>query len=805
MSLTSASHNSNDQAVIIALEQLIPTLVIYIGEQYDTQLLSAGITSRLAKYVNADVLHQVHIDAASLPMVTIPSYRDWFSRANPHRYVRQGVAQVDLWSSYNVNTSEIRVLVVVLDDQIATTELQALHTNITQVYTNNGLSKVTTTLIWRHEHATAAQGLSFEPIIFVDTNRIADAVSVIEHCVVSWFGSSLHSAVQRRIHDIKQSQPKKKLQAIWMGAASIYVDREYIMRVFRERIELMFMRGWLSVLPDASTLDKLRADVKERTTSYHQVMNDSLIQILSKQGWDFSSHQQAYTFSQTQGDIASRSGFLRSESVVARKIFGGAVDKWLGVIVKPASLNSILADIRMTQSATQLPNSLDIAHAIKDHLHDCHTRVHAELAKSNEQMYMSLQVFFNAQLLNYQNSSDSSFGMKRLLKALEYFIDEIRRDQPFSLFNHLTNKTVNISPAVMQSDDFYDTVAQRLANEMYVRQQKSQRLWTHILSPLGIFVRLLIAYPLLLFLLLAVNIFVFNPATIALTVAVCLVIVGMVMYFVTVRDYYVQVARDRDDYFATYMSPQIVSIVSQITVSYREEILQRLQRLYDIYREFDLVVQHNTVEQQTSIANQNPHTRYVIRNLTRIFGDRNTLVQTSMGDAWDVLIGEVIPVYEQWQMLRLSWIGQVKARMNTAYGQRAEIVILQEIATKLFEQRRQTTTALAYLRQKIDAEIPAVESVAPISLVELVDIAQNLEDGYKWEWLAQQARVDEVRRDVTGLIVEKLECLVLSTDAQIALEGATGRNNPNFRTIDSIILSVLSDEMTRIEFEFDIK
>ena len=107
--------------------------------------------------------------------------------------------------------------------------------------------------------------------------------------------------------------------------------------------------------------------------------------------------------------------------------------------------------------------------------------------------------------------------------------------------------------------------------------------------------------------------------------------------------------------------------------------------------------------------------------------------------------------------------------------------------------------------QEITNEITQVESNDTISVDDLVEDSPALTNGMKWRWLADNATNNVMPRNVAGITTEQFSVLVLSPSAQVALQGGTGINNPNFVATDVIATTVLDNEISRVAFEFDIK
>jgi len=800
---------------ILSNPQLVPTVIVYYGEHSETNELSLQITNRLVRYVECSSVQQVFIEIGDdVTQVQLPDFVDWFGPRNSSRYITENHIVVDRWQQLNVIVGpELRIIVCVLDEQMNVADLQSLYQFINNTYTNKGLANISITLMWLNEYATSIVPVPYAPQLYVNKNRVLDAHAVLEHAIVAWVTSNMKNALEKTIAAVTQRHTKKQISVIWLGAASIYVDLPFVMRVFRERIESIFMRGWLSKPVDQQLINNLRIKANEFQQKYLQSMHEQSLDALNKQGWLFNESSHPFAFNQTSGQNDNPSGFMVVGHESSKRIFRNAQMWWLTnrrVTPKLAEIPHLFIQLfQSTPSRDELNYryNQDVISAVQYYLRDTNTIVRTKLTEAHEKMYVELHGYLVNQLFNYQNIHDSEFGLKRMINALELIIRSFETNQvSYTVHKQLDNKTVNILPGAVHSDEYYREVAKEFGTQIRKMQNKWVRMAVNVLSPWGMLLRLVTMYPLFILGLFAIFPTLEHKIMWGIVVLVILLIAGISTIIDANIRYQQNTAKDRDQFFSDMFTPFMIGMIASINNEYIRDMRYRLQRLHDIYKEIDSRVQNHSVVVPTQVNSKSAHTRYVIRNLPRIFGTRDVVIDNEMrGQPWDGLRGETIPCYEVQQQWRLSWVGRVKLAMNQSDTYPAEVTLLLDIASRLFEQRRQSTTAFTYMDQVIKNEMTRVASNDPVSVDDLVEDSLALTNGMKWRWLADNATNNVMPRNVAGITTEQFSVLVLSPSAQVALQGGTGINNPNFVATDVIATTVLDNEISRVAFEFDIK
>jgi transposase len=266
----------------------------------------------------------------------------------------------------------------------------------------------------------------------------------------------------------------------------------------------------------------------------------------------------------------------------------------------------------------------------------------------------------------------------------------------------------------------------------------------------------------------------------------------------------------RTQLFQRQLAPSVLSIASSVAESERERIHTNLMRLREVYQDLNTLINQGVLKPIPVVSNREIPSKYVFQKLSRALGDEEILVDSSYsGEPWDLLAGERVRVYRKNQVYQLSWIGLIKHQLNSearnrnsALPARAEVMLLERIAQRVFEQQRQATTAMSYLRSIIEEPIAGVAGKDPVQIEVLVEEVASLSGGKKWAWLAQNALVNVVPRVLApGVAQTASELMILSQTSQDLLDAATGRNSTYWRQPEAILTSALEHEVTKIHVE----
>jgi hypothetical protein len=790
---------------------VVPTLVVYIGNSADhIKSVRDSVESRLHEYVGAGIVFGESLAPNSLREAILPGFDQVFGNGNSLRF-RDAK---DSWLAYGVNKQIIRVLVCVLDAACEVADLKHIYDQINRNLNVNGV-QAEVALLWCRPQNIAASELAYAPQMYVNPERLQNPLGVIEHGVVLWVTTSLANRVHEQVRELQITNAQKKTKsviAVWLSAAAMYVDISYIRTAMRERIYNQFMRAWQSNDQSTQAKDELQAIAGKHASAYDVNISEALVDSYQRLGWILKS-QDAFVYRQTRLVDDDMSGFPRIDTSLAKGMFGNAVSWWLGrwSTQVPSLLVGLIDKVRMVFNRAvelDIPNQQTVARAIKAQYQEVHKSMRDDLKAANERVYDNLQGFFFSHLLKYDDLSNRDYGLKRMLFVIDKYTNALEKPAKVELYKQLTGKAEVISPIHAVTDDYFELVSNEHADRMQRLHLKWKRERASLLSLGGLIIRAIVLYPLLLSLLYALVpvYFVQGPLS-AILLAGGLVVVALVLYTWSYMAYFANIERDRDSYFADTITPVMLSISAHYLHMYRQQLVVKLRRLHDIYNDIDVMINKHVMTAEMPIDNVGKEVHYIIRNIEIVFGSSMIFVDdTYKGEPWIRLRNENIWAYTHNKMPHLSWWSMVKFRLNNLNDgkYKAEVSLLQELAGKLYNQRRHGETALDQLRIDIEKEVNIVTKTNDISIDVQIEQVSEMINGGKWCWLAEHSNIDTVPRSTDGFDVHKFSYVVLNNATLLA--GASGDNSQCYKKYppSGILLSRLGNEMSRIELEYDV-
>lgn len=788
-----------------------PTLLVLYGDVYEVRPLVQRIHNRLRAFVDAGVVQTVIVESGDdIQLVMLPEYDAWLGFDNPYRY---SATNEDKWSNLAVDVSQMNVLVVSLDPLVDGADLQALYQHISQQYVGRGINTIPTALLWHTENPVPTKNMNYAPQIYVHPRRVRDAVTTIEHAVVNWVTADLLAYVDQRIVDIQAKHKNKQIKAIWLGAAGIYVDETYSIRAFFERMVMMFLQAWRTPALDLRTEEELRRLSQQEATNYVAKVYQTIQQTLQQRDWRLRSNH-AHQFEQTGVNAQQVSGIPAAGTEVAKSVFGDASSWWLGENQDENSFTIVRSLVRrfgllfVQSHEVLLPMRDEIEQGLVRHYRSIHIDCQSAMSRLHDGVYAELEQFFVRQLVDLRNESSGVYGLKRMITVMEKYISQLETTPRMSIHNQYLDKLIPVPLMSSLNDDDLASYARAHAQHLHFTKQKWMRAYASLMSLSGMGMRLLVTYPMILSVIYAIrpDLYMQDFARTALILAVVMVLGGVGYVTTAYYAYYSDIEKDRDAFFAESMTPLVLSIAAYWSNLHREQLLARLRRLCVVYQDIESKVQQSHMYVPVSIENTNTPACFVVRRLDRVFGTKHELVDGRFkGLPWDAVRNEMVWCYVAEQQLWLSWVSEIKAHLNQVGEYRAEVTMLQQMVANVFKQRREAASGIVYLEEQISKYIPELKKRDPIALEVLIEDVAELQSGKKWPWLQQNAQVDVVPRNTTGMQVEKSTIVVLSTQGMEALVGLTGQGNPLYRPVDAILTTRLPNEMSRFEFEFDVK
>lgn len=817
--MTSANHDPVPAGTpgVVSAGDVHPLLVIYIGKANDIMAVRSGAENRLQAYVSAGVVlgvdMPVDVHPQAISETPLPTFDEFIGINNRRRYDRNGA---DVWAAQNVVHSELRVLVCVLDATVESQQLHELYQRAHDTYAGRGVETIVVSLLWMTEKSVQISGpkgaSSYLPQMFVNPKRLNDTLHVVADVIVNWVTTGLLGHVTQKLDEL-QAQ-KKSLLAVWLSTSTVYVDLPYVLQALYERVTHRFMVSWRSNPVNPQAMDELQGVTRKHAMSYDEKISQSITELHQKMGWQIKSNQ-TFVYQQTLRADSDVSGFPRVDTPLAKGLFGSAVGWWLGHwgTQITSMFVGLMAKVRM---AFAHPAELNIADkstmiaALQQQYHEAHVQMRNGLAGVSNDVYRDLQGFFFTYLYRFDDPTNRDYGLKRMLCVIDKYTDALEQSVKVKLFKQITGKTEEIAPIPSLHEDYLTVISTEHAEHLERLQLKWVRERASLLSFVGIVIRAIVMYPLLLSLLYAYApaYFVDGPV-VAIVLAVVLIVLAVALYTWSHLAYFASIERDRDRYFAEYITPTMLSIAAHYVAEYRRQLVVKLRRLHAVYRDIDVTIDRQNTTAGASIANVQGTRHFVIRELDTVFGGRTIVVDDRYhGEQWDGLRNEEAYIYERMGHVYASWHSQVKYMLNRRGNshQKAEVTLLHELAEKLFEQRRQSDTALNHLRDQIEEPIKQIVSTVPISLDEVVELVPGLSNGNKWCWLATQAKIDAVPRAVSGFTVHKFTYFAMQEPVS-TLAGASGQVSQCYAQYapTGVFETRLPHEMSRIELEFDVK
>jgi hypothetical protein len=798
---------------------VVPTIIIYFGDMPIVREISARVQGRLlqhsltglVRYTETGVVRQVLVDSADAQPVqkmVLPKFEEWLSPAALLKWSQQGLIT-------GTEIHQLRVVVCVLDDQVAAVDIDQIYQRAMATYRDRGVPKIEVVLYWLNDAVTSVNA-SYDAVVQVDRKRVLNAESTIEHVVVASCTSALTDLIQQQKAQLATQHKNKKLQSIWVGCASIYVDVAQILKAFGDRVAAQLMHAWVSAPVEPRVQSDLQHEIRERVTRLRARMLTDSLEILASKGWNLTMMPDGMHVTQDTLTIPNASGLLNSNAEICDDVFGNAT-RWWTVNQQPKS--NLLQNVATVwrnfwqRDEFDLPTDQTVQAGLRRHFIDVDRSIAKRLDEEINVFHQDSNQYFASQLINSRDYRDRTYGVKRLVEALRIFIREMELYEEIRVHRSRDGST-HVIPTINNVDEVLaDEVASLAVIHLHDVRDSLQRRKSRMLSPYGILLRLFIISPVIFGIALSVLSSVMSvPAIIILTV-VLLVGFGCVSFFVSMMRYQNDAQRMRSEFYEQSLTPAVLAITKQSLAQHQAQFLLHLRQLLHTYVEIDTMIDNSLSNPIPAIRDDQSPTRYTIREINRVFGTHDIVVdQGFMGSPWDELRDEKVRCYLVGQEHKLSWISQMKYLLNNKARRiypnlppKAEVMVMQQLADLVNVHHRQAHYALGFVQKSIRDEINSIIRQDPLSLEELVDASKELAGGRKWMWLFQHARVDGAPRQIpAGMNVTKMECLLLSSAAQMMLGSITGSSNEHYQPVQQVLGTIVPYEMLRVEFEFDV-
>jgi hypothetical protein len=788
-------------------QHIVPTVLYYIGGVSDVLSLSGRVAERLLEYTDLGIVTTVvPYTTTEYSVQSLPQYDQWITPLNAQKWAFHRGAGV-----VTTPLSELRVVIIATEATVDVSEINAIREHTIQSYSNHGISTISISFIGITDAPIALDSSTYTSILCV-SSRVLDRQATAENLIVSFVGSALPTWLADK--GTQLASGGKKVRATWVGAASVYVDAATIIKVVRDNLTILFMKLWRS-----ESLDQSQA-IAVKSAAVHEVQRTKasiardVLNAVTAHGWVFTESSSPTSIASTQMGDPTPSGYLAQNAGVAQRLFGVASIWWVSATQSSTSVTKVFSDFRAFWSGFNTAPELEVVAeeqlvaALESHYSDISAASRGVVQEQFEVRMQSLTDFLMVQMFPPTSKDDRHYGIQRLIEALNFLIDESAKPLQFTFGG------VQINSSYVDTHEYRAFMAKTNTALIYDAQRKIARLRRSVMSPIGLGVRMLAVYPIIVALIGMYGVILGTSTLTWVIAALALILLTFYEWFRSYNAYARSASEIRTQLFQRQLAPSVLSIASSVAESERARIHTNLMRLREVYQDLNTLINQGVLKPIPVVSNREVPSKYVFQKLSRALGDEEIVVDSSYsGEPWDLLAGERVRVYRKNQVYQLSWIGLIKYQLNSearnrnsALPARAEVMLLERIAQRVFEQQRQATTAMSYLRSIIEEPIAGVAGKDPVQIEVLVEEAAALSGGKKWAWLAQNALVNVVPRVVApGMTQTASELVILSQTSQDLLDAATGRNSTYWRQPEAILTSALEHEVTKIHVEFDIQ
>jgi hypothetical protein len=584
------------------------------------------------------------------------------------------------------------------------------------------------------------------------------------------------------------------------------------MRAFFDRMVMHFMQAWQTPLIDVRTDEELRHEAASQAHAYVVGVSQTILRTFHAQGWRMRSDE-LNRYEQTSVQANDVSGVPQSETPLAQEVFGKAASWWLGVQMLESSswFAGLVRKFRLffgPRHETLLPTKSEMQHALAHHYQTMNVACQSAMARFHEVTYTELQQFFVRQLADVHHNTQGVHGLKRMIAVMEKYIAQLEAMPRMTIHDHYADKSSPVHVVRLLNADDVTTYAATHTTQLQQLRQKWLRDYAGLMSIGGLAIRLLVTYPMVISVFYAIwpNYFMTDYFRTSALIAGVMGLLGVWYLVYTYSDYFSNIERERDTFFTESMTLFVLGMAAHWSEMHRQQLLTRLRRLREVYQDIESKVQQSHMHVPMAVDNINTPARFVVRRLDRVFGTSQELVDARFrGLPWDAVRNEMVWCYTAEQQLWLSWMSEIKAHLNQMGEYPAEVTMLQLMVANVFQQRREAATGIVFLKEHIAQYVPDLMKRDPIALEVLVENVSELQSGKKWVWLQRNAQVDVVPRNTVGIHVVKKTLLVLSAQGIESLVGLTGYGHALYQPVDAVLTTHLPHEMTRLEFDFDLK
>lgn len=770
---------------------LIPTLIIPCGSTERFTALKRALALRLGQYF-ADGLFtwsQVLELSAPIPKDQIAQQLDSFrNQALWENLLRKGYVEKLPSPAHPLN---IRVVVLcdflsgTIENEVATEWLSKLAASVKQK--SGEPSTYSLSLVILGEPLENVESLqSYFPRLYLNTTVLGgtqmDASRILQVCqnlIVALTTSEIVRFIKTVMSSKDSHDSLKKINWISLGASTIITDVEAMRLRFVPEVASQFTQR---LVPDPlneaqkKLLDEA-VEHKRREFQHGLLFQESPKEKDPESPWSVKKNAQDFgwdiTFSdknkepQVLKNKDKREGcYLSFESNLAKAIFGVDTGWWLDernselLILKTDSFieslwkrvkfgwNRFVDLLRSVSLPITLGNGASLGENYKGLVSNLRTNLAKNASIQHEKLLDTLSFLIERRSYTGDTPLDINTQWPTGIQAAQYWAERITdrfSHSPIFLYG-----TEQVAPAQSDGKEFFMLCASADIAAMEETINQYRRFHRSLLSPWGMLLKLIVAYPLITGLLdLFVNWELAATALVSFAGIVLLGVADFVYWGLKDREMLISVRSSINEILAK----RVLSLIARVIQDYRlksaayfPHIQTLLSELSVLFREEDQRITEQRGQGTIASDLVDEGSIYRLADYARALGTHSVLVDDNY--EWDLLRGETAFVLDDPETSKtiLSWKSEAKRSANAEAAQgsngkieKAENFFIDKYVRSLLEERKLATTVLEDL--KIFSNRYALREFATGQLASytLTEKCDDLRNGLKWRWLYQRS------------------------------------------------------------------
>jgi hypothetical protein len=337
-------------------------------------------------------------------------------------------------------------------------------------------------------------------------------------------------------------------------------------------------------------------------------------------------------------------------------------------------------------------------------------------------------------------------GLQAVIYTLNVVIERLSKS------TDLVHEGKYVKPAPLGSEDYWSAASDEDVSTIEGSLLKYRRFMDRLTSPLGLSLKLFVAWPLLTGLIDTIT--KWNLGEVVLISGVILALLGLIELLIWHIKGKRLLYKVRNEIYGCLKS-RILSLVARALYDYRLVAISRLLTIKRLLRELyaKLSDEHRYWLQEWEkreelTKSSDEGAKYWLVDFTRALGNDRVEITGYLSEKWPPLVGEVAYVWKdiEHNELRLSWRSEARRganveaqRVNENY-RKAETCI---IAQSIFPLFRHPTSGIGVIKSLRNIGIKWMEKEFKPQLLEVYTLAEEnngLKDGRKWQWLFNRAR-----------------------------------------------------------------